>query len=94
MHLLRDCVVACELWRKLEVPLSHVNSFARSFDIWLKTNCLSEVRYKCSIPCALSSSLLFGLCGKIETRLCLKIPFQTPHLIRFALAKLRNIFIV
>lgn len=62
VHLLGDCVFAHELWRKLEVPPSHVNSFASSFDVWLKTNCLSEVRHKGSIPwCSLFLFVVWAL---------------------------------
>ena len=50
VHLLRECVFACDLWRKLEVPPSLVNSFNDNFEVWLKHNCLSEVRHKGSIP--------------------------------------------
>ena len=28
IHMLRDCVYACYLWRKLEVPPTHVTSSA------------------------------------------------------------------
>lgn len=50
VHLLRECVVARDLWRKLEVPPSLVSSFSDNFEVWLKTNCLSEVRHKGSTP--------------------------------------------
>ena len=50
VHLLRECVVAHDLWRKLEVPPSLVSSFTDNFEVWLKINCLSEVRHKGSTP--------------------------------------------
>ncbi|KAL4597583.1 hypothetical protein ACB092_11G001000 [Castanea dentata] len=50
VHLLRECIIACDLWSKLEVPPSHMNSFADSLEAWLKNNCLSNVSYKGSIP--------------------------------------------
>ena len=50
VHLLHECVFAYDLWRKLEVPPSLVNSFADNFEVWLEHNCLSEVRHKGSIP--------------------------------------------
>ena len=54
--LLRDCEVAHKFWRKLEVPLSQINSFIGSLENWIKTNCLSIVGYKSSIPwCTLFS---------------------------------------
>ena len=54
--LLRDCEVAHKFWRKLEVPPSQINSFTGSLENWIKTNCLSIVGYKYSIPwCTLFS---------------------------------------
>ena len=50
IHLLWDCVFPNDLWRKLKVPPSHVNPFADSLETWLKTNSLSVVRHKGSIP--------------------------------------------
>ena len=50
IHLLRDCVYARDLWRKLEVPPTHVISFIDGLEAWLKTNCLSVVMHKGSIP--------------------------------------------
>ena len=40
VHLLHECIFARDLWRKLEVPPSHVNSFTNSFEVCLKNNCL------------------------------------------------------
>ena len=50
IHLFHECKFACDVWRKLVVPPSHVSSFANNFEIWLKNNCLSEVRHLGSIP--------------------------------------------
>ena len=50
VHLLRDCGMAREFWRKLEVPPSLVSSFTKNFDSWLKMNCLSTVGHKCAVP--------------------------------------------
>ena len=94
VHLLRECVFACNLWRKLEVPPSLVNSFTDNVEVWLKHNCLSEVRHKGSIPWCFLFLLLFGICGKTRIKLCLKTLFQTPCLIRCVSAKLRSIFTV
>ena len=49
-HLLWDCGIAQEFWKKLEVPPSLVSSFTENFDSWLKMNCLSIVRHKCAVP--------------------------------------------
>ena len=50
LHLLRDCVFARNLWHKLEVPPTHVLSFADGLKAWLKANCLSVVLHKGCIP--------------------------------------------
>ena len=50
VHLLRDCRIAQEFWRKLEVPPSLGSSFIENFDSWLKMNCLSTVGHKCAVP--------------------------------------------
>ena len=50
LHLLRDCVFARYLWHKLEVPPTHVLSFADGLEAWLKANCLSVVLHKGCIP--------------------------------------------
>ena len=55
VHLLRDCEVARDLWYRLGVPTSHINSFNEDFETWLKINCLSTIRQNTSIP----QSILF-----------------------------------
>ena len=50
IHLFHECKFARDVWRKLVVPPSHVSSFANNFEVWLKNNCLSEVRHLGSIP--------------------------------------------
>ena len=50
VHLLQDCEVAHDLWYRLGVPASHINSFNENFKTWLKINCLSIVRHNTSIP--------------------------------------------
>ena len=50
IHPLQDCEVAHDLWYKLGVPASHINSFNENFETWLKINCLSTVRHNTSIP--------------------------------------------
>ena len=50
VHLLQDCGIAREFWRKLEVPPSLVSSFTENFDSWLKVNCLSMVGHKSAVP--------------------------------------------
>lgn len=66
VHLLRDCRVAREFWRRLEVPPSHVSSFTENLDNWLKTNYLSTVGHKCAIPW--SSLFLFAVWSLCKNR--------------------------
>ena len=62
LHLLRDCVYARDLWRKLEVPLTQVSSFTEGFETWLKTNCLSGMKHKGTTPwCTFFIFMLWSL---------------------------------
>ena len=62
LHLLRDCVYAHDLWRKLEVPPIEVSSFTESPETWLKTNCLSGMKHKGTTPwCTLFLFTLWSL---------------------------------
>ena len=62
LHLLRDCVYARDLWRKLEVPPTLVSSFTEGFETWLKTNYLSGMKHKGITPwCTLFIFTLWSL---------------------------------
>ena len=62
LHLLRDCVFARDLWRKLEIPPTQVSSFTEGFETWLKTNCLSGMKHKGTTPwCTLFLFTLWSL---------------------------------
>ena len=50
VHLLRDCEVSRDLWYRLGVPASHINSFNEDYETWLKINCLSTIRHNTYIP--------------------------------------------
>ena len=50
LHLLRDCELARDCWRKLEVPPMLVSYFSRNLEDWLQANCLSNVGHKSANP--------------------------------------------
>ncbi|KAK7817050.1 putative ribonuclease h protein [Quercus suber] len=92
IHLLRDCEVARDLWFRLGVPTSHINSFNENFETWLKINRLSTVRHNTCIPWSTLFVFAVGVCGRIGINWCLKTTFRIPGWIKTVLFKQGNIF--
>ncbi|KAK9986163.1 hypothetical protein SO802_031114 [Lithocarpus litseifolius] len=55
IHMLRECGVALDFWRKIGVPYPLDSSFKDNMCDWLKTNCLSKLVHQSTIP----SNILF-----------------------------------
>lgn len=48
-HLLRDCVIVRDFWKKLEPPPSLISTFFDSLEDWLKVNSTSRIVHKASV---------------------------------------------
>ena len=93
VHLLRDCEVAHDLWCRLGVPASHINSFNENFENRLKINCLSTVRHNTSIPW--SSLFLFAVwcLWKNRNKVVFENTIPNPRLDKDCIGQAREYFL-
>ena len=92
VHLLWDCEVARDLWCKLGVPISHVNSFNENLENWLKKNCLSTARHNTSIPWCTLFLIKVWCLWKNRNKVVFENTIPNPRLDKICIGQAREYF--
>lgn len=91
-HLPHDCVIARDLWKKLEPPPSLTSTFFDSLEDWLKVNSTSRTVYKVSVQWGTLFLFALWCLWKNKNKVIFENTTPNPNLHKFCVHQARKYY--
>ena len=92
LHLLRDCNLTREFWRKLEPPPALISTFNDNFEAWLKVNSTSRVLHKSTVHWGILFLFAIWFLWKNRNKVVFENSIPNPNLHKACIHQAREYF--